>query len=146
MICSRHNASSPFLSSLVWRTKWSDSRKLWSISQLPPNHARPTWGPPLSSVSSKLIWKHVNKTEPTICGLLKAYFKKKKLIYILFFCLCLHSTWVWTQSIWGTTWPHGTDAAWKESGRFLSLGIRRSLSHVRNSFSALHESTCSRVD
>lgn len=39
--------------SLAWRTKWSDSKKLWSISQLPPNHARPAWGPPPSSVSWK---------------------------------------------------------------------------------------------
>lgn len=27
------------------------------------------------------------------------------------------STWVWTHSFWGTTWPHGTHAAWKEPGR-----------------------------
>lgn len=40
-----------FLCSLVWRTRWSDSKKLWSISQLPPNPARLTWGPPLSFVS-----------------------------------------------------------------------------------------------
>lgn len=44
-----------FSFSLVWRTKWSDSRKLWSISQLPPNRARPTWGPPPSSVSSQVL-------------------------------------------------------------------------------------------
>lgn len=60
----------PPLCSLVWRTRWSDSRKLWSISQLPPNPAHLTWGPPLSSVSSKLLRTQVQKTGLLLCNLL----------------------------------------------------------------------------
>lgn len=59
----------PPLCSLVWRTRWSDSRKLWSISQLPPNPAHLTWGPPLSSVSSKRLRTQVQKTGLLLCNL-----------------------------------------------------------------------------
>lgn len=54
----------------------------------------------------------------------------------------MFSTWVWTHSICGTTLPHGTDAAWKESGRYLLCVCLRVL--LRKSFGIWLETYCGR--